>query len=85
MYHKSTKFDENRWNNSWENENLNLFLMWTTLNFEGRSKTKKKAENIFKGIPDIEFELDWSVGIGATLRDTQKIKDYFSSFKDFFG
>ena len=37
------------------------------------------------GTPDIEFEQDWSVGLGATLRERQKIKNYFSSFKDFFG
>ena len=36
-----------------------------------------------KGTPDIEFEQDWSVGLGATLCETQKIKNYFSSFKDF--
>ena len=40
--------------------------------------------NICKGTPDIEFQQDWSVGLGATLRDRQKIKNYFSSFKDFF-
>ena len=38
-----------------------------------------------KGTPDIEFELDWSVGLGATLGDGQKIKNYFSSLRDFFG
>ena len=35
--------------------------MWTT-------------ENICKGTQDIEFEQDWSVGLGATLADGQKIK-----------
>ena len=56
--------------------------MWTTLNFEGRSK--KKARDICKGILDIEFERDWSVFLGATLGDGQKIKNYFSSLRDFF-
>ena len=56
--------------------------MWTTLNFENRYK---KAGNICKGAPDIEFEQDWLVGLGVTLRDRQKIKNYFSSFKDFSG
>ena len=56
--------------------------MWTTLNFGGNSK--KKSENICKGTPDIEFEQDWSVGLGAILADGQKIKNYFSSYKDFF-
>ena len=41
--------------------------------------------NICKGTPDIEFEQDWSVGLAATLRDRQKIKNYFSSFKDISG
>ena len=62
---------------------FNFFLMWSTLHFEGRSK--KRTVNIFKGTPDIEFEQDWSVDLGATLRDRQKIKNYFSSFKDFSG
>ena len=41
--------------------------------------------NISKGTPDIEFGQDWSVGLDATLRERQKTKNYFSSFKDFFG
>ena len=45
----------------------------------------EQAEDIYKGAPDIEFEQDWSVGLGATLRERQKIKNYFSSFKDFLG
>ena len=49
--------------------------MWTTLNFEGSSKTQKKqAEDICKGTPDIEFEQDWWVGLGAMLDDRQKFK-----------
>ena len=56
---------------------LNFFLMWTTLNFEGRSKKRKIARDICKGTLDIEFSL------GATLGDGQKIKNYFSSFRDF--
>ena len=70
--------------------------MWTTLHFEGRSKTNKKRRrrrkkekketgNICKETPDIEFEQDWSVGLDATLRERQKIKNFFSSFKDFSG
>ena len=70
--------------------------MWTTLHlrvftlcelpFTLRLERKKKETgNICKGTPDIEFEQDWSVGLGATLRDRQKIKNYFSSFKDFSG
>ena len=49
-----------------------FFLMWTTLNFKGRLKTKnnnkkKKAGDICKGTQDVECERDWSVGLGATL------------------
>ena len=61
------------------------FLTWTTLNFAGSSKTEKKAEDISNGTPDIEFEQKRSVGLDATLRERQKIKHYFSSFKDFYG
>ena len=65
---------------------LKIFHMWTTLNFEGRSKTKKKklARDICKEILDIECEGDCSVGLGAKLDDGQKIKNYFSWFRDFF-
>ena len=59
--------------------------MWTTLNFGGRSKTKKWARDICKGTLDIECERDWQVGLGATLGDGQKIKNYFSSLRDFPG
>ena len=49
---------------------LHFFLMWTTLNFKSRSKTKKKqAGDICKWILDIECERDWSVSLGATLDD----------------
>ena len=64
---------------------LNFFLMWTSLNFEGRSKTRKEAGDICKGTLDIEFERDWSVSLGATFGEGQKIKNYFSSFRDFPG
>ena len=46
-------------------------------------KRKEQAEDICKGTPDIEFEQDWSVGLGAIVVDGKKIKNYFSSFKDF--
>ena len=46
---------------------------------------KKGARDICKGTLDIEFERDWSVGLGAKLGDGQKIKNYFSSFRDFSG
>ena len=59
--------------------------MRTTLNFGGRSKTKKWVKDICSGTLDIECERDWPVGLGATLGDAQKIKNYFSSFRDFSG
>ena len=51
--------------------------MWSILNFEGRSKTKKQTGDICRGTPHIEFEQDWSVGLGAMLGDGQKIKNFF--------
>ena len=48
-------------------------------------ENEKRAADICKGTPYIEFERHWSVGLGATLDDGQKIKHYFSSFRDFFG
>ena len=51
----------------------------------GSPKTRKQAGDICKRTSDTEFEQDWSVGLGATLGDGQKIKNYFSSFKDFSG
>ena len=57
-------------------EILIYFLMWTTLNFRGSSKT---------GTPEIEFEQDWSVALGAISDDGPKIKNYLSSLSDFSG
>ena len=48
--------------------------MWTTLNFEGRSKTKEQGGYICKGTLDIECERHWSFSLGATLGEGQKIK-----------
>ena len=45
--------------------------MLTTLNFKGTSETKKWAIDICKGTLDIEFERDWSIGLGSTTRDGQ--------------
>ena len=54
-----------------------FFLMWTTLNFGGRSKTKKWAKDICSGTLGIECERDRPVGLGATLGDGLKIKNNF--------
>ena len=59
--------------------------MWTTLNFGGRSKTKKLGNDICRGALDIEYNRNWPVGLGATLGDWQKIENCFSSFMDFSG
>ena len=48
-----------------------FFLMWTTLNFRGRGKTKKTAGDIYKRTQDIEFERDRYIGLGSTTRDGQ--------------
>ena len=64
---------------------LIFFILWTTLNFEDRSKAKKLTKDICKGTLDIECERDWPVGLGATLGDEQKIETIFSSFRDFSG
>ena len=66
--------------------------MWTTLNIKvslilrvGR-KWKGLAGDNCKTTLNIEFEQDWSVGLGATLGDGWKIKKiYFSVYKDIFG
>ena len=48
-------------------------------------KRKEQEEDICMGTSDIEFQKDWSVGLGAILAQGQKIKNYFSSFRDFSG
>ena len=58
--------------------------MWTSINFEGKIE-KKETGNICEGTQDNEFEQDWSVDLGTMLCDRQKIKNYISNFKDFFG
>ena len=50
-----------------------FFLMWTTLNFGGRSKTKKLAKDICRGILYIECERDRPVGLGPMLKEMEKI------------
>ena len=64
---------------------LNFFLIWTTLNFGGRRKLKKWAKDICRGTLGIECERHRPVGLGATLGDGLKIKNNFSSFRDFSG
>ena len=64
---------------------LNFFLCELPLILRVHRKRKKKRRDICKGTLDIEFERDWSVGLGATLGDGQKIKNYFSSFRNFSG
>ena len=69
--------------------------MWTRLPFilrvdrkrkrKKKEKKKETAGDICKGTLDIECERDWSVGLDAKLGDEQKIKNCFSSFRDFFG
>ena len=60
---------------------LNFFLCELPLILRVDRKLKKRAREICNGTLDIEFERYWSVGLGATLGDGQKIKNYFSSFR----
>ena len=50
-------------------EILNFFLMWTTLNFRSRGKTKKTARDIYMRTLYIEFERDRSIGLGSMFGD----------------
>ena len=80
------KSHENRWSHFWENENFKFFfLCGLPLILRVDRKRKNKLEIFFKGTLDIECERDWSVSLGARLCNGQKIKNYFSSFRDFFG
>ena len=65
--------------------------MWTALNIKvplilrvGR-KLKGRAGDNYKSALNIEFEQDWSFTLDATLGDRERIKKYYSSYKDFFG
>ena len=66
-------------------EILNFFLCELPLILGVTRKRKEQAEDICKGTPDVEFEQDCLVGLGAVLADGQEIKNYFSSFRDFAG
>ena len=59
--------------------------MWLPVILRVDRKREKQAGDICKGILDIECERDWLVSLGATLDDGQKIKNYFSGFRDFSG
>ena len=50
-------------------ENLNVFLMWITHNFNSKYKMKKGNGHIYRGTLDIEIGWDWLVGLGAPLGD----------------
>ena len=52
---------------------VRLFLILTTLNFDDKSKRKKKkrARDIYKRTLDIEFERDRSIGLGSTIGRTE--------------
>ena len=69
---------------SWEKRNLKFFLIWTALNFKGRSKTKIWARIICKRTQYIEFEREWSVDLGSTLGDLKNKKKTFFQFEEFF-
>ena len=56
---------------------LNFFLCELPLILGVDWKRKKRAGDICTGTLDFECERDWLVGLGATLGDGQKIKNYF--------
>ena len=85
MYNISTKFYEIVGAIFEKMKILNFFLCELPLILTVGRKRKKRARDICKGTLDIEFERDSSFGLGATLGDEQKIKNYFSSFRDFSG
>ena len=64
---------------------LNFFLCELPLILRVDRKRKKRAGYICKRTLDIERQRHRSVGLGVTLSDAQKIKNYFSSFRDFSG
>ena len=66
-------------------EILNLFLMWTTLNFGVNSKTERTGRRYLQGDSWYRIWTSLVVGLGAILADGQKIKNYLFSFGDFFG
>ena len=70
----------------WENVNFNFFFLCDLpLIMKADGKRRKQAEDICKRTLDIECERDSPVGLGAKLDDEQKIKNIFSSFRDFSG
>ena len=46
---------------------------------------KRRAGDNYKSTLNMELEQDWLFTLGATLGDRQKIKKYYSSYKDFSG
>ena len=56
-------------------EILIVFLMWTTLNFRGRGKTKTTGRDIYMRTLYIEFERDWSIGLGSTFGRSHRQTD----------
>ena len=68
-----------------ENENFIFFFLCELPLILRVDRKRKNEHNFCKGTLDIEFERDWSFGLGVTLGGEQKIKNYFSSFRDFSG
>ena len=63
--------------------------MWTTLNIKvslvlrAGQKWKGRAGDNYKSTLNIEFEQDWLFTLDATLGGREKIKKYYSCYKDF--
>ena len=67
MYYEPTKFDENHGRYFWENEFFILCELPLILRVGG--KLKKTARDIYMRTLYIEFERDWSIGLGSMIGD----------------
>ena len=60
--------------------------MWTTLNFNSKSKMKRKLEwRYLQGCPRYRIGWDLPVGLGVPLGDRHTEKYFFFQFQGFFG
>ena len=66
---------------------VNFFLcelsLTLTVSLKLKKKKKKAEGRYLQGTLDIEFERNWSFGLGSTLGDIHT--DFFFQFQGFFG
>ena len=86
MYNKPTKFDKIIVAIFEEMKILNFFLRELPLILRvDRKKKKRRQEILARGLQISNLNNIGHLVLGATLRDRQKIENYFSSFKYFSG